>query len=156
MKQFERSSFTQKIRMQITLLWLLLILMLIYMVVVGELNLGDSRLMTPLAEITSRILFFGGMIWVLLKIRANKKLLTNPWQLKEKRVQEQDERNRFLHAKSGGLVWDILFFIQLFLTLTASLMDMTAFTFTMITLAAMVILKLAAYWFYSRHREMDT
>lgn len=155
MKHFKQLTFPQKIKMRITFLWLLLILMLVYMVVVGELSLSDSRMMTPLAEIVSRVIFFGGMIWVLLKIRANKKLLVNPWQLKEKLVQEQDERNRFLHDKSGGCMWDILFFLQLFLTLTASLMDMTAFAFTMIPLAAMVILKLAAYRFYSRNSEME-
>lgn len=150
MKAFGRRSYADKIRRRIRGLWFLFAAMLVYMVVVGELELGDSRMMTPLAETVSRIIFFGGMIWVLVKIRNYHKLLGNLWALKEKMLLEQDERNRFLHEKSGGIVWDILFFVQLFLTLTASLMDMTAFAFAMCMLAVMIVLKLSAY-LYAAH-----
>lgn len=156
MKTFGKLSFTDQIRWRIRGLWFLFASMLVYMVVVGELNLGDSRMMTSLAENVSRIIFFGGMIWVLAKIRNYHKLLENLWALKEKMLLEQDERNRFLHKKSGGFVWDILFFVQLFLTLTASLTDMTAFAFTMCMLAVMIVLKLSAYLYaayFSEHAE---
>lgn len=145
MKRFEALPFSEKIRWRIRLLWCLLAAMLVYMVVVGELKIGDSRMMTPLAELVSRLIFFGGMIFVLCKIRGYKKLLENRRHMREKMVEEKDERNRFLHEKSGGIVWDILFFVQLFLTLTASLMDMTAFAFTLCTLGVMVLLKISLY-----------
>ena len=41
---------------------------------------------------------------------------------------ELDERNQYLHDKSGGIVADILLAILLFVTLTASMFDMAAFT----------------------------
>lgn len=155
MKIFKNLSFSDRIHWRIRGLWFLFVLMLVYMVVVGEMRLGDSRMMTPLAERVSRIIFFGGMGYVLWKIRGYRRLLTNPWNLKEKMIQEKDERNRYLHDKSGGMVWDVLFFAQLFLTLTATLMDMTAFSFTMCTLVLMIVLKLGAYWYISRSEEMD-
>lgn len=150
MKTFDNISFSDKIRWRIRGLWCLFIAMLIYMVVIGELKLGDSRMMTRLAELVSRIIFFGGMILVLRRIRYYNRLLINKWNLKEKMLQEKDERNRFLHEKSGGIAWDILFFIQLFLTLTASLMDMTAFSYMMISLTVMILLKLILYM-YAAH-----
>lgn len=155
MKIFKNLSFSDRIHWRIRGLWFLFVLMLVYMVVVGEMRLGDSRMMTPLAERVSRIIFFGGMGYVLWKIRGYRRLLTNPWNLKEKMIQEKDERNRYLHDKSGGMVWDVLFFAQLFLTLTASLMDMTAFSFTMCTLVLMIVLKLGAYWYISHSEEME-
>ena len=150
MKTFDNIPFSEKIQWRIRGLRFLLIAMLIYMVVVGELSLGDSRMMTPLAEIFSRIIFFGGMILVVWKIRRYKKLLIHKWNLKEKMIQEKDERNRYLYEKSGGIVWDVLFFVQLFLTLTASLMDMTAFSFTLCTLVVMILLKISIYLYLSR------
>lgn len=150
MKTFDNMSFSNKIKWRIRGLWCLFAAMLIYMVVVGELGLGDSRIMNRLAEVVSRVIFFGGMVLVLLRIRYYSRLLINKWDLKEKMVQEKDERNRFLHEKSGGPVWDVLFFVQLFLTLTASLMDMTAFLYTMISLAAMILLKLFMYIYAAR------
>lgn len=150
MRMFDNISFSEKIQWRIRGLRFLLLGMLIYMIVVGELSLGDSRMMTPLAENVSRIIFFGGMILVVWKIRKYKKLLIHKRNLKEKMIQEKDERNRYLYEKSGGIVWDVLFFVQLFLTLTASLMDMTALSFTLCTLVAMILLKTSMYLYFSR------
>lgn len=149
MRMFDNISFSEKIQWRIRGLRFLLLVMLIYMIVVGELSLGDSRMMTPLAEAVSRIIFFGGMILVVWKIRRYKKLLINQWNLKEKMIQEMDERNRYLYEKSGGIVWDILFFVQLFLTLTASLMNMSAFSYTLCTLGVMILLKSSVYLYLS-------
>ena len=53
-------------------------------------------------------------------------------------------------GKSGGIVADILLAILLFVTLTASMFDMAAFYTAFSVLAAAILLKAAAYWFYSR------
>lgn len=45
---------------------------------------------------------------------------------------------------------DILLAILLFVTLTASMFDMAAFYTAFSVLAAAILLKAAAYWFYSR------
>ena len=146
MKICKKCSFSQIIRWRIRALRLLLVLMIVYMVVIGELGLGDSRMMTSLAESVSRIIFFGGMIWVICRIVQNKKLLRNQWQLKQKLQQERDERNRYLHERSGGVVWDVLFVCLLLITLTASLTSMPAFYTSLTILVIAVILKAAVYF----------
>ncbi|MBR6571575.1 MAG: hypothetical protein IKK75_14090 [Clostridia bacterium] len=151
MKMFNRKlSYSERIRWRVRGLWLLLLLMLVYMVVIGELGLGDSRMMTSFAEQFSRICFFGGMIWVICKIHQNQKLLQNQYLLKEKKKEEQDERNQYLHDKSGGMVWDILLICLLFITLTASLSNMAAFYTSFAILCLMVLLKAIFSFAYRR------
>lgn len=148
MKIFKKLSFSDKIRWRNRALWCLLVLMLIYMVVIGEIGWGDSRVMTTLADNVSRTIFFGGMIWVIYKIVRNKKLLKNQWLLKEQMKNESDERNQYLHDKSGGIVWDIMFVCLLFITLTTSLINMPAFYTSFTILVMAVVLKLLMYFLY--------
>ena len=75
MKTSENVSFSEKIKKRNRLLWGVFALMLCYMVVISELGGGDSRKMTDLADTLSRIIFFGGMLWVLVRIAKNKNLL---------------------------------------------------------------------------------
>ena len=123
--------------------------MLVYMVVVSELGGGDSRVMNNLAQNFSRLVFFGGMAYVISRIVHNKKLLQNRLLLKEQMLTEQDERNLYLHDKSGGIVLDILMACVLFITLTASLFHMVVFYACLGILILAIILKAAAYYYYS-------
>ena len=60
---------------------------------------------------------------------AKSKQLLRSRQLPQQQMKtELDERNQYLHDKSGGIVADILLAILLFVTLTASMFDMAAFT----------------------------
>lgn len=148
MKTYRNLPFSTKIQWRIRGLWCLLFLMLVYMIVIGELGLGDSRVMTSLAWRVSRLIFFGGMIWVVCRIVQNKKNLKYPWRLREQLQKERDERNQYLHDKSGGVVWDVLFVCMLFVTLTTSLVDMPAFYTSFVLLCAAVLLKVAFYLWY--------
>ncbi|MCI9230734.1 MAG: hypothetical protein HFH97_14620 [Lachnospiraceae bacterium] len=150
MRNCKAMDYETKIKWRIRILYLLLIAMLVYMVTVVELGGGDSRIMTDLASQFSRIVFFGGMIYVITRIVHNKKLLGNRLLRKEQMQEETDERNRYLHDKSGGIVLDILLACLLFITLTASLFDMTAFYMSLAILAIAVVLKAGAYLCYSR------
>ena len=106
--------------------------------------------MTPLAESVSRIIFFGGLIFVCYRIYFNKKLLENRLLLKEKFLDEQDERNQYLHDKSGGIVVDILMILLLFCTVTTALFNMVAFYVSLSILTATVLLKWVSYMYYHR------
>lgn len=77
MKNYKKHSFTSQIKRRIRILLAAVVLMLIYMVVIGELGLGDSRIMTPLAQMVSRILYFGGLIVIISRICLNRRLLKN-------------------------------------------------------------------------------
>ena len=151
MMHYKILPFSKKIKLRNVLLWVLFCIMLAYMVIVGEVfHLGDSRYMTRLANIVSDVILFGGMIWVQWKIAQNKKLLRNRMLLKDKQMQEMDERNQYLHDKSGGIVWDILLVCLLFITTTAALSSMPAFYTAFTVLILMLILKAATYYWYSR------
>lgn len=150
MKTYNQLSFSEKIKWRNRALGVLLVLMLLYMVLVGELGLGDSRMMSTLADDVSRLIFFGGMIWIVYKIILNRKLLKNRQMLKDKLKNEQDERRCYLHDKSGGMVWDILFVCLLFITLTTSLINMPAFYTALVILLLSIVLKVATYLMYKK------
>lgn len=151
MKTYKSLSFSAKIRWRNRFLLLLLLFMLAYMILIGELDFGDSRIMSDLASTVSRIIFFGGMIWVLFKIAKNKKTLRNRLLLQEKLKEEFDEHNQYLYDKSGGIVWDLMLACLLFATLTTALINMPAFYTALSLLLAAVLFKLAAYLFYRGH-----
>lgn len=150
MKNSNNHSFSRTIKLRIRILWVIVALMLAYMVIISELGGGDSRIMTPLAESVSRIIFFGGLIFVCYRIYFNKKLLENRLLLKEKFLDEQDERNQYLHDKSGGIVVDILMILLLFCTVTTALFNMVAFYVSLSILTATVLLKWVSYMYYHR------
>ena len=150
MKNSNNHSFPHKIKLRIRVLWIIFVLMLAYMVIISELGGGDSRIMTPLAESVSRIIFFGGLIFVCYRIYFNKKLLENRLLLKEKFLDEQDERNQYLHDKSGGVVVDVLMILLLFSTVTTALFDMVAFYVSLSVLITTVLLKGGSYLYYNR------
>ena len=150
MKNFDKLNYTEKIRWRIRFLWLLIITMIIYMFLVGETGGGDSRIMTDLANSTSRIIFFGGFLYVVYRFVSLKKLLKNRLLLKEQMRLEQDERNQYLHDKSGGVVIDILLVFLLFVTTTCALYNMEAFYASGIILVVTIVLKATSYILYSR------
>ena len=150
MKNSNNHSFSRTIKLRIRILWVIVALMLAYMVIISELGGGDSRIMTPLAESVSRIIFFGGLIFVCYRIYFNKKLLENRLLLKEKFLDEQDERNQYLHDKSGGIVVDILMILLLFSTVTTALFNMVAFYMSLSVLITTVLLKWVSYMYYNR------
>lgn len=149
MGKYKNMPYRTQIQWRIRILYLLLIAMLVYMVVIGELGGGDSRIMTELANCFSGIVFFGGLFYVIARIIHNKKLLQNRLLLKEQMLAEAEERKCYLHDKSGGIVLDILLICLLFITLTASMFDMAAFYLSFAILAIAVLLKAGAYLCYS-------
>lgn len=150
MKNFKQLAYTEKIKWRIRILQFMIGVMLIYMIVIGEIGGGDSRMMSNLANIASGLIFFGGLVYMVYRIIANKKLLKNRLLLKEQLREEQDERNQYLHDKSGGTVWDILLIALLWVTVTTALFNMAAFYTAFTILAIAILLKVSAYWIYSR------
>lgn len=140
-------SYPDRIRRRIRLLWLTAAVMLLYMVIVGETG-GDSRKMTELAGMSSRLIFFGGLVFIGSRIAHNKKLLKNRLLLQEQLREELDERNQYLHDKSGGIVVDVLLVLLLFLTMTAALYEMAAFHALLAVLLAAASLKAGVYAWY--------
>lgn len=149
-KKYERATFTDRIKWRLRILWASLIFMLVYMIFVGETGGGDSRIVTRLADFVGDIIFFGGLAYIIYRIRSNRRLLQNRRLLEEKLCLEQDERNQYLHDKSGGIVMDALMLVMLFVTMTTAAFNMAAFYASFAILTAAVLLKASVYLFYSR------
>ena len=143
-------SYEEVIRWRIRLLWALIVAILVYMVVISELGGGDSRVMTRLADFASDVILFGGIIYAEYRIWYNKKLLVNDWKRNQQQLDEQDERNRYLHDKSGGIVVDILLVTMLFTTATAALFDMAVFYTSLALLLLTIGLKGLFYFLASK------
>jgi hypothetical protein len=148
MKKFRNMSYTKKVQWRIRSLELLIVAMIIYMVVIGETGVLDSRSMTETAEVVSRLLFFGGIIYIIHRIRANKKVVNSIPLLKEQMKNEQDERNQYLFDKSGGIVVHTLLIVLLFTTCTTAFFSMPAFYMSLSILVLIIILKLTAFFIY--------
>lgn len=146
MKTWSELPYKQKIVWRIRLMWAAVILLLVFMVVVGEMGGGDSRVQTDLAETMSRLLYFGGLIYLGVRIYRNKQLLKNRLMLKEQALAEHDEGARALHQRSGGAVMDVMLLILYLATMVSSLYNMPAFYMAYGLLAAAVILKGSAYF----------
>ena len=149
MKKFDNMKYTDKIKWRIRISCATLAVMILYMIVVAELGGGDSRIMTDLANTASDVIFFGGFVYIIYRIHCNKKLLKNRMLLKEQMQMEQDERNQYLHDKSGGMVMDVLLIFLLFITTTAALFNMAAFYTSFMILIAAILLKITTYLVYS-------
>ncbi|MCI8626517.1 MAG: hypothetical protein HFI40_09600 [Lachnospiraceae bacterium] len=154
MRRSRRMTYTEKVQRRIRLLYALLVGMLAYMVMVVELGGGDSREMSEFAQSLSRTLYFSGIIYIISRIIYYKRLLKNRLLLKEKRQKEQDERNQYLHDKSGGWAMDVLLFCLLVITWTTALFNREAFYTSVVILAAASALKFGSYW-YASHK-IDT
>ena len=144
------NSYAKKIKWRICLLWVSFVLLLVYMVFIGENGGGDSRIQTSLAETVSRFLFFGGLIYIGYRIRYYKVLLKNDYCMKQELLYEQDERNKFLYDKSGGIVMDILLIVLIFATMTAAMYHMITFYVLLVILVIAIVLKVVTYLLFAK------
>jgi len=124
--------------------------MLAYMIFVGETGGGDSRKITSIEDNISRLIFFGGLGYVIYRLNYNKKLLRNQKLMILQRLKENDERKQFSHAKSGGIVVDILLIALLFTVCTSALLHLPAFGTALAILIFTIMLKVFAYFIYNK------
>lgn len=140
----------KQVKKRIALYWISLFLMFLYIFVVGEMGLGDSRKMSELADVVSKVIIFGGIIFIIAQIVHNKKLLKDAGRMQMEFQMRQSEREKLLYEKTGGIVFEILFYLLLFVTCTAALANEAAFRVSFLILAISIVLKVAVYAAYSR------
>lgn len=140
----------KQVKKRIALYWILLVLIFLYIFVAGEMGLGDSRKMSELADVVSRVIIFGGIIFLIAQIVHNRKLLKDASRMQLEFQSKQSEREKLLYEKSGGIVFNILFYLLLFVTCTAALANEAAFRVSFLILTITIVLKIAAYAIYSR------
>ena len=149
MRKIREMSHRDKVRWKVRLLWALIVVMLAYMVVIGETG-GDSRIMTPWAKQFSHIVFFGGLSVVIWRLVYNKRLLKDRLRMKQDAAQKRDERQQYLHDKSGGVAMDALLVCLLFLAMTEAFYNMSAFYMAFATLLLTAGIKALTWCVYNR------
>ncbi len=153
MKTTEKRRYTERIRWRIRWLWCAIAAMMVYMVAVGELGGGDPRVLPEMARTVSDLMFFGGLAFLIWRLVRNRRLLRDRELRKEQFCQEQDERNRFLHNQSGGIVLDFLLAALFIATMTAGMFSTDGFYMAAFLLILAVVLKGAAYGYFSHYRN---
>ena len=150
MKRIRDMSHQDKVRWKVRLLWLLIVGLLVYMIVVSETGGGDSRIQTRLAGTFGNLAFFGGLGVAIWRLVHNKRLLKNKLLMKQDAAKRRDEREQYLHDKSGGLVVDVLLVCLLFMAMTAAMYNMPAFYMAYAALLLTAALKALVWFVYSR------
>ena len=143
-------SYPERIRRRIRLLWLALAAMLVFMVYIGVTGARDSPVVTGFAHQWGNILYWTGLFYIIGRIIINRKLLRDRLRLKEKQLQEYDERNQYLHRMSGGWVMDAMLVINCIAAVAASCYDNKAFYAAFGLLVTAALLKFAAEIAYGK------
>ncbi|GFH95524.1 hypothetical protein IMSAGC003_02074 [Lachnospiraceae bacterium] len=150
MKAGSDGNYASKIKKRIALYVVLLLLIFAYIFAVGEMGLGDSRKMSDLADIVSKLIIFGGVLLVIMKLIYYRKLLKNLSKMSLELQSEPSDREKLLYEKSGGIVFEILLYFLLVVTGTAALANEVAFRVSFLVLTVSIVLKVTAYAVYSR------
>ena len=141
--------YAKVIQWRIRLLWLALAAMLVFMVVIGELGLRSSRVITGFAYDCGNFLHWCGLFYIIGRI-INKKLLKDRLRLKAQQLREKDEWRQHLHRMSGGWVMDAMLTLTYIAAVAASCCDNTAFYTAFALLVAAALLKLIAEIAYGK------
>ena len=139
------TPYTKVIRWRIRLLWLALAGMLAFMVFIGETGARDSRMMSAFTAGASNAFYWLGMVWIIVRIVANKKLLRDRLRLKAQQLRERDELRQHLHRMSGGWVMDIFLVLAWLTAIVASCYSNEAFYTAYALLVAAALLKVGAW-----------
>lgn len=145
-----KTSYTKKIQWRIRLLWLALAAMLVFMVVIGELGLHSSKVITGFAYTAGNFLYWLGLFYIIGRIIINRKLLKDRLRLKEQQRHERDERNQYLHRMSGGWVMDVMLVLCYIAAVAGSCWSNETFYVAFGLLVCAALLKLAAEIAYGK------
>ena len=145
-----KKPYTKLIQWRIRLLWLAVTGMLIFMVVIGELSLRSSKVITGFAYNCGNFLYWCGLFYLIGRIIINHKLLKDRLRLKEQQLRERDEYRRHLHRMSGGWVMDTMLVLCYISAVIASCWSNETFYVAFGLLIAAALLKLIAEVAYGK------
>lgn len=145
-----KMSYTKRIQWRIRLLWLAVFGMLIFMVVIGELGLHSSKVVTGFAYTWGSVLYWIGLFYAIGRIIINRKLLKDRLLLKEQQLRERDEWRQHLHRMSGGWVMDAMLTLCYLAAVAASCWSNETFYVAFGLLVCAALLKVAAEIAYGK------
>ena len=147
-------EYKQRLKRQNVLLWIALVLVIVLDVLIGEfwdeLGFLHSYQMTSRARQMQSLLLFGFLIYFIIRLVMNKKMLKNPFQLEEEARWQRDERRVHIGEKAAKLAADLALAGLVVATFVVSLYNMDAFNALYYTLAAFVLLRFGCWLYMGR------
>lgn len=146
-------KYEKKLKMRIRVSWITIILLLAVMVFIGETDtvlLLDSRNMDRIAQDASRIIFFGALIWQIVRIVRTKRLLNCRHDRRERQITEEDERRIAIQQKSGASAMNALLVLLFAAVFFLAYVNMAAFYTAYWILLAALLLKVGLTVYYSK------
>lgn len=146
-------AYEKRLRKRLRVSGWLIALLLIAMVAVGELSgkvLLDGRTMTESAQRCSSMLFFGALIWLIVRVVRTKRLLKMRLVRREQEIAEADERRRMIRDRSGSAAMDILLWLLAAAVFVLAYVDMAAFETARWILLGALALKGGCLYYYSQ------
>lgn len=139
----------REIKKRIAIYSALLVLIFAYIFVIGKMGLCNNRKMSDTAGMAIMAIIFGGVLFVVIKLVYNRRLLKNTFKISLEFRKELCKRDKLLYEKSGGVVFEILLYFLLFVTGTAALINEAAFRVSFLVLIVSIVLKVVTYMIYS-------
>ncbi|MDO4739302.1 MAG: hypothetical protein Q4A66_01405 [Eubacteriales bacterium] len=145
----KQEAYIRSLRRQNALLWVLLALTLVFMVVVGETALTDSRTRDNVMKGMTSVFFLwqGVIVW---RIVRNRRLLKNPGMLLWQQIRDGDERRKEILGRAGGRFALVFCALLSVAALTALFYDKVIFYTLYITLLCAVAIFGALLLYYRR------
>ena len=147
-------EYKRRLKRQNVFLWVGIALLAALDVVVGvfwdDLGFLDTRLMSQRARYMQSLLLFGFLIYFIIRLVMNKKMLKNPFQLEEEARWQRDERRVHIGEKAAKLAADLALAGLVVATFVVSLYNMDAFNALYYTLAAFVLLRFGCWLYMGR------
>ena len=138
-------EYKRRLKRQNVFLWVGIALLAALDVVVGvfwdDLGFLDTRLMSQRARYMQSLLLFGFLIYFIIRLVMNKKMLKNPFQLEEEARWQRDERRVHIGEKAAKLAADLALAGLVVAVFVTSLYNMDVFNALYYTLAAFFLLR---------------
>ena len=147
MKQ-TNGNLEKRIRVRILLLSLAFLSIILFVLIVSLNGGGDSRFLPNYVLQFSSLTIITSLFYLLYRIRVYSSLLKDRFALQQTMYKEKDEYTVFLHDKSGGDVWTVIFVLSTIISVLTGEYSKEAFFASITTTYCILIVKVIFYIYY--------
>lgn len=147
MKQ-TNDNLEKRIRVRILLLSLAFLSIILFVLIVSLNGGGDSRFLPNYVLQFSSLTIITSLFYLLYRIRVYSSLLKDRFALQQTMYKEKDEYTVFLHDKSGGDVWTVIFVLSTIISVLTGEYSKEAFFASIATTYCILIVKIIFYIYY--------
>lgn len=152
MEQYKKILKTRNL-----ILYVLIFISICSIIVLSELSnkgilkgiLYDSRNISSLTESFQKVVYFAWLIWIIVKIRKNKKIIKDNELLKIILIEEKDERSNYIKGKIGNIGFNVSICVLTIAAFIIGFVNKNSFYTLLITLLVMVSIRIIIKIYYS-------